>query len=64
MGTKELLYTEKKIHFKEGTVIFKEQEEGGKEMYFIDSGRVQIVKKLEIPKQHWRYLMQVISLER
>jgi CRP/FNR family transcriptional regulator, cyclic AMP receptor protein len=46
MGTKGLLYTEKKIHFKEGTVIFKEQEEGGKEMYFIDSGRVQIVKKV------------------
>ncbi len=46
MGAKSLLYTEKKIHFKEGDFIFKEQDEGGNEMYFIDSGRVKIVKKV------------------
>ena len=46
MNLKNLLYTEKKIHFKEGAVIFKEQDESGKEMYFIDSGRVKIVKKV------------------
>ena len=47
MGSKGLLYTEKKIHFKEGDIIFKEYDEGAKEMYFIDSGRVKIVKKIE-----------------
>ncbi len=46
MGAKSLLYTEKKIHFKEGDIIFKEYDEGAKEMYFIDSGRVKIVKKV------------------
>ncbi len=46
MGTKDLLYTKKKIVFKEGEVIFKEEEDGGMEMYFIDSGRVSIVKKV------------------
>jgi CRP/FNR family transcriptional regulator, cyclic AMP receptor protein len=46
MGAKGLLYTEKKIHFKEGDIIFKEYDEGAKEMYFIDSGRVKIVKKV------------------
>ena len=46
MGAKSLLYTEKKIHFKEGDIIFKEYDEGEKEMYFIDSGRVKIVKKV------------------
>ena len=46
MGAKSLLYTEKKIHFKEGDIIFKENDEGAKEMYFIDSGRVKIVKKV------------------
>ena len=46
MSTKELLYTRKKIHFKEGGVIFKENEEDCKEMYVIDSGRVNIVKKV------------------
>jgi CRP-like cAMP-binding protein len=39
-------YTRKKIHFKEGDIIFKENEEDGKEMYVIDSGRVNIVKKV------------------
>ena len=46
MGTKGLLYTRKKIHFKEGDIIFKEDEEECKEMYVIDSGRVNIVKKV------------------
>lgn len=46
MGTKGLLYTRKKIHFKEGDIIFKEDEEDCKEMYIIDSGRVNIVKKV------------------
>ncbi len=42
---KKLFFTEKKLHFKKGNVIFKEQEDG-KKMYFIDSGRVKIVKKV------------------
>ena len=46
MGAKDLLHTRKKIHFKEGDSIFKEDEEGGKEMYVIDTGRVNIVKKI------------------
>ncbi len=46
MGSKNLLYTAKKIHFKKGEVIFKEHDEGGNEMYFIDSGRVRIVKEV------------------
>ncbi len=41
-----MLYTQKKIHFKEGEIIFKEDEENCKEMYVIDSGRVNIVKKV------------------
>ena len=39
-------YTRNKIHFKEGDIIFKENEEDCKEMYIIDSGRVNIVKKV------------------
>lgn len=46
MDPKSLRYTEKKLHFKEGDIIFKEDDEGAKEMYFIDSGRVKIVKKV------------------
>ena len=46
MGTKDLLYARKKILFKEGDIIFKEDEEDCKEMYVIDSGRVNIVKKV------------------
>ena len=46
MGTKGLLYTRKKIHFKEGDIIFKEDEEDCNEMYVLDSGRVNIVKKV------------------
>ncbi len=41
-----LKYTRKKIHFKEGDFIFKENEEDCKEMYVITSGRVNIVKKV------------------
>jgi CRP/FNR family transcriptional regulator, cyclic AMP receptor protein len=41
-----LLYTRKKIHFKEGDIIFKEDEENCKEMFLIESGRVNIVKKV------------------
>jgi CRP-like cAMP-binding protein len=41
-----LLFTREKIHFKEGDIIFKEDEENGTEMYVIDSGRVNIVKKV------------------
>ncbi|MBC8548066.1 MAG: cyclic nucleotide-binding domain-containing protein [Candidatus Brocadiales bacterium] len=44
MGTKGLLYTKNKVVFKEGDIIFKENEEDCKEMYIIDSGRVNIVK--------------------
>ena len=46
MGTKDLLFTREKVHFKEGDIIFKEDEENGTEMYVIDSGRVNIVKKV------------------
>ena len=46
MDKKELLYTRQKVFFKEGEAIFKEDDEGGKEIYFIDSGRVKIVKKV------------------
>ncbi len=46
MGIKDLLHTRKKIQFKEGDIIFKEDEENCKEMYVIDSGRVNIVKKV------------------
>ena len=46
MDIKNLLYTQKKIHFKEGDIIFKENEEDCNEMYVIDSGRVNIVKKV------------------
>ena len=37
-----LHFTEKKVRFKSGEVIFNKQEEGTK-MYFIDSGRVKMV---------------------
>ncbi|MGR3292663.1 MAG: Crp/Fnr family transcriptional regulator [Candidatus Scalindua sp.] len=46
MGTKGSLYTKKKVVFKEGDIIFKENEEDCREMYIIDSGRVNIVKKV------------------
>ncbi len=43
MSTKD---RSKTIHFKEGDIIFKENEKDCKEMYVIDSGRVNIVKKV------------------
>ena len=46
MGLKNLLFTEKKLQIKKGKIIFKEQEESSKKMYFIDSGRVKIVKRV------------------
>ena len=39
MNIEDLVFTRKNIHFKEGEVIFNEQEEG-EEMYLIDSGEV------------------------
>jgi CRP-like cAMP-binding protein len=45
INLKKLFFSEKKLHFKKGNVIFKEQEDS-KKMYFIDSGRVKIVKKV------------------
>ncbi len=42
----EIEMLQKKLHFKKGTVIFKEQDNDSKKMYFIDSGRVRIVKEL------------------
>ncbi len=46
MGTESLLYTKKKVSFKEGDVIFKEDDAECNEMYIIDSGRVKIEKKV------------------
>lgn len=46
MGPQKLAFTNKKLHFKKEHVIFNEGEEGGNEMYFIDSGRVKIVTKI------------------
>lgn len=42
---KNVIFSKEKAGFKKDDVIFNEQEEG-KEMYFIDSGRVKIVKKI------------------
>lgn len=42
---KNLIFSNEKVSFKKDAVIFREEEEG-KEMYFIDSGRVKIVKKV------------------
>ena len=46
MGTESLLYTKKKVSFKEGDIIFKENDAECNEMYIIDSGRVKIEKKV------------------
>ena len=46
VNLKNLVFTEKKLHFKQGNVIFKEQDKDCKKMYFIDSGRVRIVKTI------------------
>jgi CRP-like cAMP-binding protein len=45
MNTKDLVFTRKNLHFNKGDTIFKEQDDG-EEMYFIDSGEIQIVKRL------------------
>ncbi len=45
MNTKDLVFTRKDLHFKKGDVIFNERDEG-EEMYFIDSGEIQIVKTI------------------
>ncbi len=42
---KDLVFTRKNLHFKKGDVIFNERNEG-KEIYFIDSGEIQIVKTI------------------
>ncbi len=46
MNTKDLVFTKKNLHFKEGDVIFNEQGEGN-EMYLIDSGEIKIVKTID-----------------
>ena len=46
MNTNDLVFTSKNLHFKEGDVIFNEQDEG-EEMYLIDSGEVKIVKTID-----------------
>ncbi len=45
MNTKDWVFTRKNLHFKEGEAIFNKQDEG-KEMYFIDSGEIEIVKTI------------------
>ncbi len=45
MNIKDLVFTRKNLHFKKGDVIFNERDEG-EEMYFIDSGEIQIVKTI------------------
>ncbi len=42
---KNLVFSREKVCFKKNEVIFHDQDEGH-EMYFIDSGRVQIMKKI------------------
>lgn len=46
MSLKNLLFTKKKLHFKKEHIIFNEDDEGNNEMYFIDSGRIKITKKI------------------
>ena len=46
MYIKDWVFTRKNLHFKKGDVIFNERDEG-EEMYFIDSGEVQIVKTID-----------------
>ncbi len=45
MNPKELVYTKKDLSFKKDDVIFNEQDEG-KEMHFIESGKVKIMKTI------------------
>lgn len=45
MNLKNLIFSKEKVRFKADETIFNEEDEG-KEMYFIDSGRVKIIKKV------------------
>ena len=45
MTIKDLVFTSKNLHFNKGDTIFKERDDG-EEMYFIDSGEIQVVKTL------------------
>ncbi|MHC4271770.1 MAG: cyclic nucleotide-binding domain-containing protein [Planctomycetota bacterium] len=45
MNIKDLVFTRENLHFNKGDTIFKERDEG-EEMYFIDSGEIQVVKAL------------------
>ncbi len=45
MNTKDWVFTKENLHFEKGDDIFNEQDEG-KEMYYIDSGEIQIVKTI------------------
>lgn len=44
VNVKNLLFSKEKVCVKKNEVIFDDQDEGN-EMYFIDAGRVKIVKK-------------------
>ncbi len=46
MYIKDLVFIIKNLHFKKGDVIFNDRDEG-EEMYFIDSGEIQIVKAID-----------------
>ncbi len=45
MYKKDWVFTRKNLHFKKGDIIINERDEG-EEMYFIDSGEIQIVKTI------------------
>lgn len=45
MSVISLLFNKKNIRFREGEVIFKENEECANQMFFVDSGMVKIIKK-------------------
>ncbi len=45
MNKKDWVFTRKNLHFKKGDVIFNERDDK-EEMYFIDSGEIQIVKTI------------------
>ena len=44
INVKNLIFSKEKVCFKKNEVIFDDQDEGN-EMYFIDTGRIKIVKK-------------------
>ncbi len=45
MNTKNWVFTKENLHFEKGDDIFNEQDEG-KEMYFIESGEIKIMKTI------------------